>query len=122
MLKVFFDGRCGLCAKEIAHYRAICQPEEFEWCDIFDSEAQLKELGIEFAQALKMLYAVDESGEVFSGVETFLQIWQRLPKWYWRALGRFIALPGIYHITVWGYAIFAKWRFKHYNYCRFEQD
>lgn len=118
---MFYDGRCGLCAKEIAHYQAICRAGDFEWMDIFDSQTQLDALGIDLAQALKMLYAVDESGRVFSGVDTFIQIWARLPKWYWRALARFLRLPGIYRLSVWGYAAFAKWRFKHYNYCRFEK-
>ena len=121
-LTVFYDGRCGLCAREIAHYRKIAQPEDFEWCDIFESQDQLKALGIELAQALKMLYASDAQNRRFSGVDTFLQIWQRLPKWYWRFLANLLSLPGIYRLCIWAYALFAKWRFKRYNYCRFENS
>lgn len=111
-----------MCAKEIAHYRKIAQADAFEWLDIFDSETQLEALSLDKAQALKMLYAVDSQGTIYAGVDTFLQIWKRLPKWYWRGLAKLLALPGIYRLTVWGYALFAKWRFNRYNYCHFEQE
>lgn len=30
----FYDGGCGLCRREIAHYRAIDRDNRIEWVDI----------------------------------------------------------------------------------------
>jgi len=34
MITVFYDGQCGLCLKEINHYKKIAPPNIFEWKDI----------------------------------------------------------------------------------------
>ena len=34
MIEVFFDGKCGLCSKEIAYYQSIAPSDIFAWMDI----------------------------------------------------------------------------------------
>ena len=34
MIKVFFDGKCGLCSKEINYYIKIAPAGIFDWQDI----------------------------------------------------------------------------------------
>ena len=34
MIEVFFDGKCGLCSKEIAYYQRIAPSGIFVWLDI----------------------------------------------------------------------------------------
>ena len=33
MIKVFYDGKCGLCSKEIGHYMKISPPKTFIWLE-----------------------------------------------------------------------------------------
>jgi len=116
VLTVYFDGRCGLCSKEIAHYQAIAPAAKFRWCEIQDALAELETLGLSEAQALKQLYSQDSAGELFYGVDTFIQIWRRLPRWHW--LAKFTQLPLIYSLAKILYAGFAKWRFKRLTHCQ----
>ena len=34
-IKVYFDGNCGLCSKEINYYRKIDKKNIFEWVNIY---------------------------------------------------------------------------------------
>ncbi|MFT7460831.1 MAG: hypothetical protein ACI909_003521, partial [Planctomycetota bacterium] len=42
MIRVFYDGKCGLCSKEINHYRRIARNGVFNWPDITESAEDLK--------------------------------------------------------------------------------
>ena len=34
MIKVLYDGKCGLCNKEISYYKKIANNNKFKWLDI----------------------------------------------------------------------------------------
>jgi predicted DCC family thiol-disulfide oxidoreductase YuxK len=34
MISVFYDGKCGMCRKEITHYKRIAPENVFNWIDI----------------------------------------------------------------------------------------
>ena len=34
MIKVLYDGKCGLCNKEISYYKKIANNKKFKWLDI----------------------------------------------------------------------------------------
>ena len=34
MIKVLYDGKCGLCNKEISYYKKIANDKKFKWLDI----------------------------------------------------------------------------------------
>ena len=34
MIKVLYDGKCGLCNKEINYYKKIANNKNFKWLDI----------------------------------------------------------------------------------------
>ena len=61
MIKVFFDGKCGLCSKEIAYYKRISPKGSFEWKDISESECadELINEGVTIEEGLKSLHAKD---------------------------------------------------------------
>ena len=44
LTKVFYDGKCGLCSKEINYYKRIAPKNIFEWHDIASNPEKLKEL------------------------------------------------------------------------------
>ena len=41
-IKVYFDGNCGLCSKEINYYRKIDKKNIFEWVNIYINDTDLK--------------------------------------------------------------------------------
>merc|ERR1711973_223740 len=55
-ISVFYDGKCGLCDKEISHYKKIAPPEIFNWQDITECDKQLRERGVSLAEGLKLLH------------------------------------------------------------------
>ena len=56
MIKVYFDGKCGLCSKEINYYQRIVPEGVFQWLDIATDPSLLEGLGISQREALKRLH------------------------------------------------------------------
>ncbi len=113
---VFYDGQCGLCAKEINYYKKIAPPGLFEWQDITQTTEGLEQVGINYIEALRYLHVIDELGYIYRGVESFLVIWKQLPRW--RILAAFVGLPLIRPAVNVLYEQFAQWRFKRLNHCQ----
>ena len=84
MIIVFYDDLCGVCSKEISHYKSIA-PESFLWVPISTSHDRLKEFGITISDALKLLHLVDDDGITHKGVDSFLVIWRELNGWKYLA-------------------------------------
>ena len=45
-IKVFYDGKCGLCSKEINYYKRIAPKNTFEWYDIAKNQNDLKHIKV----------------------------------------------------------------------------
>jgi len=116
MITVFYDGKCGLCSKEINHYRKIAPVGVFDWQDITESADDLKQEGISLAQGLKLLHAKDSNGQMHVGVDAFILIWKQLKRW--RVLAVIVGLPIIRQIAKAAYRAFASWRFKRLEHCQ----
>lgn len=116
MITVFFDGKCGLCSKEINYYRKIAPDGIFIWQDITKSADDLKASGISLSQGLRLLHAKDIDGKFYVGVDAFILIWKQLKRW--RLLAIFVSLPIIKQIINFAYKIFANWRFKRLKHCQ----
>ena len=116
MITVFYDGKCGLCAKEINHYRKIAPSNIFNWQDITESADELNKEGISLSEGLKLLHAKDEEGLVHVGVDAFILIWKQLKRW--RVLAFLVGLPIIRQIANIAYRVFANWRFKKLAHCQ----
>ena len=118
MITVYYDGKCGLCSKEIAYYKSIAPPDTFLWLDVFESKEAIEAEGIVFADAFRFLHARDSSGKLHIGVDGFILIWNNLK--YWSLLGKFVSFPLINFCLQRVYFIFAKWRFNRLGYCSYE--
>jgi len=116
MIRVFYDGRCGLCSKEINYYRKIAPSGIFDWQDITESADDLNKEGISLAEGLKLLHAKDNNGKMHVGVDAFILIWQQLR--HWRILAILISLPLIKQVANITYRVFASWRFKKLAHCQ----
>jgi len=116
MIRVFYDGACGLCAKEMNHYQKIAPAGVFDWCDVMKNPHVLDELGISLAQALKVLHAQDAQREIHQGIDAFILMWKQMPRW--RVLACCVSLPLVYSMVCWAYSGFAAWRFKRLSHCQ----
>lgn len=116
MITVFYDGKCGLCSKEINHYRSIAPDGIFDWQDITKSANGLAKEGISLAEGLRLLHAKDDAGRMHVGVDAFILIWKQLKRW--RVLSVVVALPVVRQIADMVYRAFANWRFKRLKHCQ----
>ena len=117
MTIVYFDGKCGLCSKEIRYYQKIAPKGVFQWQDIAHDAGPLKALNISQADALRLLHARDKTGKIHIGVDAFILIWNELSVG-WRLLSVLASLPIIRPILRWVYRQFASYRFARLEHCQ----
>jgi predicted DCC family thiol-disulfide oxidoreductase YuxK len=109
-ITVFYDGKCSLCAKEIAHYKKIASEEHFYFCDITQDSELFTQLGYEVTTGLKLLHVSDSTGTMQIGLDAFITIWRELP--WWKYLAWLANLPIIHYLLSITYKKFAAWRYK----------
>jgi len=94
--KVLYNAECPVCRFEIHHYRVYAQasglPLKFE--DLNDTE--LSTWGLDQDKAARRLYVLD-AGEMTSGIDAFLVLWRKMPRYRW--LARLVGLPGIRQVA-----------------------
>ena len=93
MITVFYDGKCGLCSREIGHYMKISPPKTFIWRDIANEPQHLKKINVSQSDALRRLHVSDQAGTIYIGIDAFIAIWKKLPRW--RLLALICAIPGV---------------------------
>lgn len=117
MIRVFYDGKCGLCRREIEYYKRVAPSDVFEWVDITADSSVIQQIGISYADGLKLLHAEDSQGELHVGIDAFLLIWQQIR--HWRMLAKIVSFPIILHVANIAYRAFAAWRFNRLaHYCQ----
>lgn len=116
MITVFYDGKCGICSKEIDYYRKLSPDGIFMWQDVNQAAKDLKQEGINLTEGLKFLHAKDNNGKLHVGINAFILIWQQLG--YWRILAKLISYPILRQVTDNLYRVFATWRFKRLDHCQ----
>lgn len=117
-IKIFFDGKCSICSREINYYRSIASKDNFIWCDLHRNSNLMKEYQLDYKQALLTLHAVDENGILHIGVDAFALIWKNIPRFH--LLAKIVKAPGIYQLSKIGYRYFANWRFRRLKYCNLD--
>ena len=116
MLTVYYDGKCGLCRREIEYYKRVAPPGGFLWQDIANDPTSLTDLNVSQADALRRLHARDTAGTVYVGVAAFIAIWQGLN--YWKYLAFIFKLPLLKAIASVIYDRFADYRFSRLTHCQ----
>ena len=116
MIKVYYDGICGYCSKEINYYKTIAPPMQFTWLDVANDPNAMINYNISQSEALLFLHAFDETDKIYVGSEAFALIWKNLPRW--KVLGHIISLPVVSWVTKYAYVWFAKRRFNNYSHCK----
>ena len=78
-IKVFFDGNCSLCSREIKFYQKNFPHNSFEWKDLYKmSEKDFKIENLKLEQCLKFLHVKDENNDLKVGIDAFITIWKKL--------------------------------------------
>ena len=78
-IKVFFDGSCKVCSKEINFYGKYDKKKKFKWIDLNSKNKDLEGLGISKNQLLKSLHIQLSDGRIIKGVDAFRIIWREYP-------------------------------------------
>ncbi len=97
-LAVFYDGDCPLCNRTatIINHFDLLQGVAFKDLQTqADSAPQLQEYDQQVL--LADLHAVDQHGQVYEGVDTYIQVFQKMR--YLAVFAWFMRVPGIYHIA-----------------------
>lgn len=116
MIRVFYDGKCGLCSREIRYYKKIADSTVIEWVDITQNPSILEPYGVSYKTALEALHCLDQNGKFHLGVDGFVLIWHHIPSWKWASV--VIRFPIVYSLAKLGYKLFAIWRFNRLDHCK----
>lgn len=109
-LKVFYDGRCTFCGREIAHYAKLDEARDsVHWIDITQDMDLLAAIGVSTERAMKRVHVLDSHGMVREAAEAFLALWPGLP--YYRWLARAVHFTRTVGILEACYRPFTDWRY-----------
>ncbi|MEP2439153.1 MAG: DUF393 domain-containing protein [Roseibium sp.] len=116
MLTVYYDGKCGLCAREIAFFQKRKASAPIRWNDVARAPETLAGSGLSEAEALMFMRVADNKGQIHSGIDAFIVLWGQFSGW--RLLARLLRIPLLYALPSRLYRVFAKLRFNAYPHCR----
>tara|TARA_B110001454_G_C12723002_1_gene435623 strand:- start:11485 stop:11904 length:420 start_codon:yes stop_codon:yes gene_type:complete len=107
-LKVYYDGLCVLCGKEMDHYRRQAGSESIEFIDICANGFDAAKEGLDPLQVHKIMHVRRRDGSLATRVDAFIEIWSVLPKYKLVAV---VAKNAVVHKGLdLGYSVFAKIR------------
>ena len=89
-LTVYFDGACPVCSREIALYRRQPGASALSWVDATACDPSQLGAGLTRGRALARFHVRKSDGDLASGAQAFLTLWQHLPRlaFLGRVLGR----------------------------------
>lgn len=109
-LRILYNGACPICAREIAHYRALAARHRADIAFEDLNTADLGAWGLTADQARRRLHA-RAGGRTLAGLAAFRALWARLPGW--RRLAQLTGLPGFRPVADWAYErIAAPWLYR----------
>lgn len=110
-LRIFYDGACRVCAREVEHYGRSDHAGRLHLVDISAPEFDPTPVGISRDELMYQMHAIDAEGRVYRNVEAFWAIWQAFPAaTLYGLLGRLVTQPLLRPLARLGYRIFARLR------------
>ena len=102
-IKVYFDGDCPICSREIDYYKSKCIDKSIEW---FDINSNNKNLGpnLDYNKANSRFYIRSISGDLLSGIDAFKVIWYKTPRL--NIIARLLEYKFLYYISCFLYELF----------------
>jgi predicted DCC family thiol-disulfide oxidoreductase YuxK len=83
--KVYFDGLCKVCSKEINHYKEQVGASQIEFIDICSVAFNASQENLDPLQIHKIMHVRRLDGTLATRVDAFIEIWSILPKYKWLA-------------------------------------
>lgn len=77
-LKVFYDGGCVLCSKEIDIYQRKDTSSKIDFIDIDSESFDAESFGLDPSEVHEKFHVMTPTGEVVVGVPGFAEIWATL--------------------------------------------
>jgi predicted DCC family thiol-disulfide oxidoreductase YuxK len=110
-IRIFYDGSCSVCATEIEHYLHHDHGGKLLAVDISSPDFDPVFYGITLQAFMYELHVIDQSGEVYRGVEAFWAIWQAFPtSALYGVMGAIISMPLLNPVARLAYKAFARIR------------
>ena len=78
-IQIFYDGSCIVCSTEIEHYMRQDHGGRLIAVNIATPDFKPEPFSIPLATFMYELHAIDQSGNIYRGVEAFWSIWQAFP-------------------------------------------
>ncbi len=110
MTKVFFDGNCPVCKREINLYKRLNTKNNITWYDISNDKEALKLLNKKKKDCLKRLHVLDDEYNLNIGIDAFIVIWRQVK--YFRYLAIIADLGIIKLVLNYAYSNYANYRYK----------
>lgn len=107
MVTLFYDGHCPLCMKEINVLRRYNQHQNLKLVDIHSPEFDTLYPQIDKQAADERLHAIGHNGQILTGLDANVAVWQAVGKHKWL---RALRWPVIRWFADRGYRLFAKHR------------
>jgi predicted DCC family thiol-disulfide oxidoreductase YuxK len=108
MPRVFFDGACPLCTREIAFYRTQKGASGIAWVDVSQTAAAELPRGLSRHDALARFHVQTGDGGLVEGAAAFSHLWSALPRFH--LLGKFARTSPVLWILERLYSLFLSLR------------
>lgn len=77
--RVYFDGLCPLCSREIAHYQRRDRECALEYIDISSPAFSAAAEGLVQAELERYFHVRGSDGKMYVGLDGFVKIWETVP-------------------------------------------
>lgn len=108
-VRVFYDGDCPLCMREIAMLRGKDKQGRIDFRDISAADFDPKATGKSFAELMERIHGQLPDGTWIEGVEVFRRLYSAIG---WGVVAEMTKVPGVRQTLDWGYRRFAKNRLR----------
>ncbi|MEM9709363.1 MAG: DUF393 domain-containing protein [Pseudomonadota bacterium] len=99
-ITVIYNDSCPICAHEIGVYRKEAAENELDVAFEGLTDKDLSAYGLDEDTAARRLHVVSD-GTRLAGIDAFIAIWRRLPRWTW--LANIVDRPVIRPIAAFAY-------------------
>ena len=78
-LRIFYDGACHLCYREVKAYKKKDYSNLLLLVDISSNEFDANNYGLDNHLVNIHMHSMSEDGKIYKGIDTFIEIWKRVP-------------------------------------------
>lgn len=84
-IRVYYDGLCRVCDREMSHYRKLSGAENIEFIDICSRSFDAIQEGLDPHEVHRVFHVRKIDGSLVTGLDAFIEIWDQLPRYRWLA-------------------------------------